>query len=151
MGCWALFEQSRVHSGVFLSLSLLLQTSELIVLILWLKFFDLGMVWEILLCAVKGGPVCLGSAELRVVIIDSKAGNRGCKTEILCKELVEMLGGNRDFMQGISWDVVREYFKWVHLKIFTRDLPIQIRVSNYMLPNKKDLGEKRRKGVVTND
>ena len=26
----------------------------------------------------------------------------GYKTKILCKELVEMLGGNRDFMQGIS-------------------------------------------------
>ena len=125
MGCWVLLEQSRVHSCVFLSLSLLLQTSELIVLILWMKFFDLGMVWEIFLCAVKGGPVCLGSAELGVVIIDSKAGDRGCKTEILCKELVEMLGGNRDFMQGISWDVVREYFKSVHLKIFTKDLPVQ--------------------------
>lgn len=37
-----------------------------------------------------------------VGIIDSKAGNRGCKTEILCEELVEMVGGNRDFMQGIS-------------------------------------------------
>ena len=44
----------------------------------------------------------MGSAELGVVIIDSKAGNRACKTEILCKELVEILGGNRDFMQGIS-------------------------------------------------
>ena len=90
-----------------------------------MKFFDLGMVWEIFLCALKGGPVCLGSAELDVVIIDSKAGDRGCKSEILCKELVEMLGGNRDFMQGISWDVVQEYFKLVHLKIFTRDLPVQ--------------------------
>lgn len=44
----------------------------------------------------------MGSAELGVVIIDGKAGDRCCKTEILCKELVEMLGGNRDFMQGIS-------------------------------------------------
>ena len=36
----------------------------------------------------------MASAELGVVIIDSKAGDRGCKTEILCKELVEMLCGN---------------------------------------------------------
>ena len=42
-----------------------------------------------------------GSAELGVVVIDSKAGDRGCKSEILCQELVEMLGGNRDFMQGL--------------------------------------------------